>query len=791
MNKWIKVKTRKFWRKHQNAFPVAAFCVTTLILGFSQWSDVRTLHTSWMGNHWKNVDLGPIRAPANMETCTANTYQLDVLSKENLELVQSFAKQHSIVGHWLHLDLQKLSFPEASLLSKLPIEQYQDKAEVLRNCKSVACLYDTLAGDATGETGQLAWNWYLKTGVALDWKGKEQAFSKDELKNLWALSHHLTPDFLHQYPLVSLEKSSLPEGLCAQYTDGKIRLSEKCGATQYPSTDFQFHVTTAMSEGLLPLWLTKYPEWQQRLTKSSAGSWTKGKWVQAKTLPEAWAPVVAQFVLKNEAPEEVRPFFAEQLFKRDWSLSGDMHREFKRDQWVWRDLKARHLKTCVQNNKAALVLRPISRGIASLSEPHPLAQCMRQTAAHEFMTQKRTWLSLGHPRSCEWQTRLPQGEVPLDKYLSHWETLVSKDIDQLEWMVRSNGPQWLADYQKKQLVLGQLDPTWVYFECHNGDNPKGCYQQNFQSLLSQDGRVPASLKEEMLEDYPFEALDEKVRDDVGAKRQWHLHQLNKLAQNAWAKCWQQGPNEMVKLLKPLDWVSPGVEFIDGRFATCLEKKSWDIMQQLVQGETPEARYWRGELTLPLKKQWRDEIAKAAELERSWLWQSVAQIKHSLTQDLQRLMVSSESFDPEQSCLTRLTYHYPSQMYFHDRQQLNVHLGARLCKEVLSSESLQKSLSEHKARRWKVLGEALKTTVTSQWQNRVRQHCLGRVPAAQAKALLETDAVLSCMREQFELSWPMASAQVAKRHDVNAESLEQFKNDVEKVAAVALKQQLQK
>ena len=76
------------------------------------------------------------------------------------------------------------------------------------------------------------------------------------------------------------------------------------------------------------------------------------------------------------------------------------------------------------------------------------------------------------------------------------------------------------------------------------------------------------------------------------------------------------------------------------------------------------------------------------------------------------------------------------------------------------------------------------------QTHVRQHCLGRVPAAQAKALLQTEAVISCIKDQFELSWPLVSEKVASRYNVPGESLDQFKNDVEAVAKAVLDKQLQ-
>jgi cytochrome c551/c552 len=104
--------------------------------------------------------------------------------------------------------------------------------------------------------------------------------------------------------------------------------------------------------------------------------------------------------------------------------------------------------------------------------------------------------------------------------------------------------------------------------------------------------------------------------------------------------------------------------------------------------------------------------------------------------------------------------------------------------------MQKSLTDHRTRRWKVLGSALQSSLSPILQSRVRQHCLGRVPAAQAKAVLETEAVVSCITDQFELSGPLVSEKVARRYNVPGESLDQFKNDVETVAKAVLNKQLQ-
>lgn len=786
--RWLTLSWRRTWRRSPHAVPLAVLLIAVAFIGFTQGLGGKQLLTSWHNTHWSLPNVLTDRAPATFEGCQNNQYRLENLVLENERLEKTFPPRHNMQGRWLHLDLATLSFPQARLLSKLPQEHFRPFAVTLATCKDVPCLYDLISADADREYGALAWNWFLKTGLAVQWKSSELAFTKDEMKNLWALAQHLTPDFFHQHVLSSLEKSHLPDGQCFATTQGRVRLSAKCAAQGYPSVDFQSLVTAGMSEALLPHWLKSFPEWQTRLSKKSQGEWRDGKWQQTSFNVSVFAPQVAQFVLKGEATPELKSFLHDQLFKRDWTLQGDMHREYKRDQWVWRDIKNRHLKDCLDLHKTAMLTKPRSRGLASLSEPHPTAQCLRQTAVSEFLQNKRAWLTHGHARSCEWSKSLPQGPVAVDAYISHWESLINKDIDQLEWRMRSDGPAWVRDYQAKEDSLAKLDPTWVYFECHNGSDPKSCYQQGLTDLLNKQGRVPSSVKEELLDDYPFEALDERVSEDVGAKRQWFLTRLEQEAAKTWRSCWHEGPNSMVKLTQALQWVSPGVEFIDGRFASCLESASPKLLEQLAVGDTPEARYWRQELSSPLKAWWKNQIVQMAEQERGWLWQNLEKIKSGLQLDLQDGMKSA-SFDPQSSCLTRLTYHYPALMFFHDRQQLNAHLGVNLCRDVLSSPKMQKSLTEHKNRRWKILGGALQSSLAPALQSRVRQHCLGRVPAAQTKALLQTEAVLGCMKEQFELSWPMASEKVARKYNVSGESLEQFKNDVETVAQAVLSKQL--
>ena len=595
--------------------------------------------TSWRGNHWQMPTLSGARAPAAAGDCQAPPLFAQ-LQEENLRLERSFPAHHSLQGRWLHWDLAKLPFAQARLLSHLPESAFRPQADQLKSCADVECLYNTMSGDAEKTYGALAWQWFLKTGVALSWNGPEDSFSKEELHQLLDLTHLLGQEFFHQHLLTRVEKAALKEGTCVEAIPHRISAIDTCVEARdavvrvsRACPDVKTLVTAGMSELLLPHWVKQFPDWQTRLLGTPR------------------------------------------------SMSEEIRLEDKRDQWTWRDVKNRHLKDCLDLHKTALTERPTWRGIASLSTPHPLAQCLRATAVDQFLQQKRQALSQSK-RACDWLAPSPEGTVPIDAYLSRWEKLVNKDIDQLEWRLRSGGVSWLREYQTREAVLAKLDPTWVYFECHQSVDPKSCYQQGFSHLLTQQERVPASVKDELLEDYPFEALEARVRQDVGVKRQWMLAALEQAASRAWQQCWRQGPNAMVKPGSS-EWLAGHKEQVDGRFAHCLEAASPQILGALAPGEQPEARYWRQEMRVPLVHWWAREVSQSAEVERQWLWQQKEAILQALTKDLTQQSRKIASFDAKAQCPTRLTYHYPARLYFHNAQQLNGYLAEKLCLEALA------------------------------------------------------------------------------------------------------------
>lgn len=764
----LKVTCKRAWRSHPHCTPLAILLAVIAVMGVTSRFQTQALKTSWSNSSWLKTIYLSDRTPASDLTCGGMQTNLTEIQLENEQLVKRFPKSHSLRGKWLHLDLQKLSFPEALLLSRWPESSVQSQAAALSHCASIPCLYDQLSQDSEQTVGALSWNWFLKTGIAPLWNEANAYFSKAELQEMWQLSHTLSNDFFHQSELMALEKVELPEGRCFKAENKKIRLSSACAADK-----LRLELTTAMSELLLPEWIKRFPEIERMLVSQTSGYWDSQKFHQSNFDPRPLAPHVARFILEDSAPDRWKSFFKDQLFRRDWSLKSEMQRQFKKDQWVWRDLKNAHLKDCTDLHKSALVNKTSQRSIASLASPHPLAECVRQGAIQDF---NKILKANVNNFDCRWHQPLSQGQVPSHEYLSLWQTLITKDVDQLEWRIRAGGVNWLHDNQAKEKVLAALDPTWIYLECHNADNPKGCYSQHFGSYLKSDDRSPASVKEELLEEYPYESLEAKVSQDVGMKREWHRHRMQQEAQRAWRQCWREGPNEMVKV-KSLQWVSGGVEFLDGRFANCLEASSEKFMNTIFP-EGPEGQFWRKDLSRELKKIWVSMIATEAENERNWLVQRLDTIKHSLAQDLKRLMAKGVDFDPKQSCLTRLTFHYPARLYFHDRTQLNGYLGKRLCKEVIESEEMSKALTQHRNERWKVLGGALQTSVKPVWEERVRRFCLGRVPASEISHLLTTDPVKGCIREQFELSWTEATETVGSQFSLNPEGLDEFKSDVE-------------
>lgn len=736
--------------KHHNFVPLAFFAVVaSLGLMFQLEKHPPKRVTSWKGHNWQIPASQGLRAPASGETCQAVKPTAADLMRENKRL--DHIKQHPIKGFKLHWDLSKMSFAQAKFFQSFPFTRHLAELETIKGCQGVPCLYNKFVQDPSGEYGLLAWNFYLKTGIAV------HGFDKRGLEQLWSLSTQLPPEFLHQSQLARMEVSELPEGQCYTIDGSTLRVASACVKAELGDKLVQRNLVSAMAYPFVESWFTP---------KSFAEyAWTGQSFSQTKVDNRSIAEAVGSYIVDHQTHEELTPVLAQNLFKRDWSLQGEMHRMFKKDQWVWRDIKSKHLKDCVDLHRSALVAPTQARGIAALADPHPLAQCLRSTAVSEFLKARRAWILNENPRNCEWAQPLDSGDVPVDAYISHWEKLVHKDIDQLEWRLRAEGPEWLADYQKKEATLSKFDPTWVYFECHKAPNAKGCYEQGLSSLV----RAPAATQSEWLSEYPFEALEERVHEDVGLKRQWLLSQLTAGAEKSWNKCWSQGPNDLVKLSAPLHWVSPGATFVDGKFIACLEASSEKLIDQLLVRDTPETRYWRTELAAPLRQWWKERLDREARTEAQWLKQKSNEFKLSLKADLRRQISKGLGFSPKVECQKRLTYHYPTRLFFHTPQELNRTLGSELCQEVLKDQDLKELLTQYRQERWRVFSPALKSAMLE----RTTKLCRGRTVAQ----VSELDPVKGCVREQFDLFWPEVVGTVAAQHALPAENLEEFRTAV--------------
>ena len=783
-NQWLRLATViwKFnWRKNPNLKFITFFAAAILLFSaLKHFDHPSSKKTSWHTTYWQLPHIDSARMPASGEECSPNTPKLDDLQRENKKL--NHLKSHSIKGFWLHLNLAKLSFAEARFLSFFPAAPLLPVAQQLKTCVDIPCLFNQLSQDQSGEYGELAWNFYLKTGIALQWKDGENSFNKNELQLLWQLASQLPTSFLHQTKLRQLSKSPLREGVCFNTHNSVVELSAQCLTLESTAVETKKIIVAGMADALYS---------QLKMAEQPEFSWQNNTWKELTQDRKAFAQQVAQYIVQFEAAPELHSYFKETLFKRDWSLAGEMHRMFKKDQWLWRDIKNRHLNDCLDLHKSALFEKKSLRGIASLSEPHPIAVCLRETAQQDFLKNRRQWLSQENPRQCEWLSSLPSGAVPVDEYIHHWEKLLTRDIDQLEWRLRAEGPSWLAQHIKKEVVLAKMDPTWVYFQCHASQNPKGCYEQGLTSLVREQERGPASEKEEWLNDYPFESLEERVNEDVGIKRQWFLSHIEEDAEKAWSHCWRQGPNEMVLLKSSPQWISSGAEYVDGKFATCLENASARLVSQIIKDNSPESLFWLKELKSPLREWWKKKIQVEANKERSWLLQQSELIKSNLSQDLLSQMKGHQNFSVNAQCLNRLSYHYPTRMYFHERRQLNQNFGVQLCKEVLATVSMKKAVGSYKKMRWNNFGSELTTQLLTRWEDRTRRFCFGRIPAQEIRDLIETEKMKGCMREQFDLSWPEASTEVTQKFSLPEDSLDEFKDEVITIAEASLLDQLQR
>lgn len=774
MIRFLKVSCRKVWRKYPEVRPVMAFVLALMFFAVSSISDSEKKFTTWFKKDPTHPAVSAERFPANDE---CSDYKYNELQLQN-KIYQSQVDSHNITGQWMHLNYKDLSFPQVRFLQNLSEDSFASYKSVIRKCSNVSCVLSEVSED--NEYGDLVWNWFLKTGIVIQWGERELQFTKPELKRLWTLSNKLTKEYFHQPEVTSLVKGDVQDGKCFSFSKSQLILSPNC-------EDISLQVTVGLTHVHLGKWLAQHPSWKNILLKTSyTPHWKNTGWSEDHSSYEALTHEVASFIHFGQAREMTKSFIKETLFKKDWSIQGEMNQQFKIDQWVWRDIKNKHLKDCIDLHKYSVLEPRINRGIASLSTPHPLAQCVRQTANVEFLKLKRSWL-LNSSEACSWQKPQLDGSVPASQYFSLWKSTVEKDIDQLEWKIRAQGPKWLKDYQDKEKTLSQVDPTWVYFDCHNGSNPKGCYKQGLSSLIQ--SRAPSSVQEEILDEYPYEALQYRVRHDLGLKRQWLTSHLEQEASKEWRKCWSKGPQEMAKIKKPLRWVTSGTEFIDAKMAYCLDDASEKIILNIKSLSPSEKKFWQSEMNNPLKLFWKKTIAHHADTERRWIVSQLSSIKSKLSDDLKTKMNASVTFEPKEACMNRVSFHYPNPLYFHNRAQLSQFLGSQICKDVLNHPDMQKSLSQHRENRWNTLGIALKSSLVAEWDSRVRKYCLGRIPASQVSTLLETESMKGCIRDQFELAWPISANEVGLKFSLPGESLDEFKDDIKAISQAVVHDQL--
>jgi hypothetical protein len=215
------------------------------------------------------------------------------------------------------------------------------------------------------------------------------------------------------------------------------------------------------------------------------------------------------------------------------------------------------------------------------------------------------------------------------------------------------------------------------------------------------------------------------------------------------------------------------------------------MSHIIQDNSPESQFWKNELKSPLRDWWKKKIQAEANKERSWLLLQSEQIKSILSHDLINQMKGQQNFSANAQCLNRLSYHYPTRMYFHERRQLNQNFGVRLCKEVLATVSMKKAVSSYKKMRWNNFGNELTSQLLTRWEDRTRRFCFGRIPAQEIRDLIDTEKMKGCMREQFDLSWPEASTEVTQKFSLPEDSLDEFKDEVITIAEASLLKQFQK
>lgn len=765
--RWLKLHLRRVVSKCPTHLPYLFFAMALIVFSWDNFSSHTVILSKWIKPSPPSI-FSDHRIPAN-DQCSE--FSLHEVQAENT-LLEKSQFTHHLVGKWEHLNYKDLPYLDVNFLTYFKPELDESQKNQILGCRRVECILENIY--STKEQAVLVWNWYLKTGLVLDYK----SFTLEETKKIWLLTSKLPDHYFHQDEVKVISKTQARDANCFAYSNETIYLNELC-------EDVPLNLTTALTQQYLPKWLKAHPEWKNALTKpKSPPLWMDKSWSHHQNEFNFLTKEIALYLNYGEARQITQSFIVEQLFKQSWDKESTVKKEFQKDLWVWREMRSVAIKDCMDLHRSVFSQKKSYRSIASLSEPHPLAQCVRESATQKFLKEKRAWL-LQSSTACKW--RIPEADETLKNYYQKLQSIVTKDIDQLEWKIYTNGLNWLKDFQAREKAMLEIDPTDSFFKCQGVSSEKDCYDQNFSSKLRE--RLPASSSEEVLEDYSYTFLKEKLASDIALKRSWIKSHFKHQSQAAWKKCWAKGTQEMAKIYSPLEWVSTGLEYIDARFGSCLDVQSDNIIESFFSESSAESVYWKKDLKDSIRYIWKNRISEEANREKLWLNSYREEIKSRLSVDLKNLMTKSPIFEPKAACLRRLSFHYPTPLYFHSRFQLNQKMGHQLCQEVFKSEDMKKSISHHRENRWNVLGKALKTTLVTEWEVRVRKYCLGRVPATQVQSLLESESMKGCIRDQFELAWPISTNEVGLNFSLPGESLDEFKADIKAISQAVIQEKL--
>lgn len=765
--RWLKLRVRKLIKKSPGHLPYLFFALALVVFAGDKFSDNKSSLSKWIKPSPLSI-FSDTRFPAH-DQCSE--FSLNEVQAENA-LLEKSQYAHHLVGNWEHLNFKDLPYLDVAFFRYFKPKLDESQKNQIKSCQRTECVLEKIYSNK--EQASLVWNWYLKTGLVLDYG----SFNLEETKKIWLLSSKLPDLYFHQDEVKVISKSEAQQSECFVYSNQTIYLNEIC-------EDISLNLTTALTQQYLPKWLKAHPEWKNALTKpKSPALWVDKVWRSHTNEFNFLIKEIALYLNYGEARQITQSFMVDQLFEQNWSKESAVKKEFQKDLWNWREMRSAAIKDCIDLHKSAFHQKKSYRSIASLSEPHPLAQCVRESASDKFLKEKRAWL-IQSSTACKW--RSPGPDETLKTYYQKLQQIVAKDIDQLEWKIYANGLNWLKDFQAREKAMLEIDPTESYFKCQGTASEKDCYDQNFSSKLRQ--RLPASSSEEVLEDYSYTYLKEKLTSDIALKRNWLKSHFEHQSQAAWKKCWGKGTQEMAKIHSPLEWVATGLDYIDARFGNCLDVETDKIMGSLFNNNSAESEFWKKDLKDSIRYIWKSRISHEAHKEKLWLNSFKQEIKSRLSFDLKKLMSQSPTFEPKAACLRRLSFQYPTPLYFHSRFQLNQEMGQQICQDVFASDEMKKSISQHRENRWNVLGKALKTTLVNEWEVRVRKYCLGRVPATQVQSLLESESMKGCIRDQFELAWPISANEVGLNFSLPGESLDEFKADIKAISKAVIQEKL--